>query len=178
MAVRLVVNPSPAPDNGTVEPAFYEILETPRSLRQVNATIQAQIILDEDTENEFEIEDVMVNVVTNQPNVRIIRENENTVRILGIYFDPFQDIFTFVERGSSDKLEQPKTVIGITNLPAQKDYYILEQDTREKTTILYNVTVVYKDTLTEELFTEEYDLIHNIINDFEGMRSFISEYYT
>jgi hypothetical protein len=179
MAVSLSVSPSPSSDDEDedVVSSFYEIIETPRSQRSVNATVQVQFVLDEESEDEYEIIDFRVVPTTNQPNVRIFNEDEETIRIVGTYFDPFLDIFTYVEKGSSDKLEQPKVVVGIANLPEQKDFFNLNQDGQEKVTVFYLVTVEYKDVLTEELFIEQFELTHDILNEFEGLRLFVSQYY-
>jgi hypothetical protein len=178
MAVKLIVSPSPeTDDDDDGVPEFYEILETPRSERSVDATIGVQFLIVEESEDEFELIDIRVVPRTNQPNVRIFKQDEETIRIQGTYFDPFIDIFTYVEKGSSDKIESPTTVIGVPNLPPKKDYFDLKQDTREFETVFYDVFVDYKDTLTEELFTERTFITHEIYNEWEGIRTFVTEYY-
>jgi hypothetical protein len=183
MVVRLIVNPGPIKDDDDEEedgpPAFYEILETPRSERRVDATVEVTFVVEEDSEDEYELVSLDVVARTNQPNVRIFKEENVTdiVNIQGTYFDPFEDFFTYVERGSSNLIETPKTVMGIPNLPPKKDYYDLVQDTTERVTVFYDVFVVYKDTLTEEIFEEKLEIRHDIYNEWEGMRTFVTEYY-
>jgi len=176
MAVSLIVNPSPESDDEE-PPEFFAILETPRSQRTVNATVSVQVVVEEGGEEEFEIEDFRVVPRTPQPNVLIFKEDEDTIRIQGTYFDPFDDIFTYVDKGSSDKLETPTTVVGVSNLPPNKDFFDLNQDDRQVETIFYDVFVDLKDKMTQEITTEELEITHDILNEFEGLRVFVAEYY-
>jgi hypothetical protein len=176
MAVTLTVSPSPETDDEE-PPEFFAILETSRSQRNVDATVSVQIVVEEGGEEEFEIEDFRIVPRTPQPNVLITKQNGETIRIQGTYFDPFDDIFRYVEKGSSDKIENPITVVGVSNLPPNKDYFDLNQDVRQVDTIFYDVFVDIKDKMTEEITTEQLEITHDILNEFEGLRIFVTEYY-
>jgi hypothetical protein len=176
MAVSLIVNPSPESDDEE-PPEFFAILETLRSQRSVDATIKAQVLVEEGEEEQFDIVDIRVVPRTPQPNVIIFKEDEETIRIQGTYLDPFDDIFRYVEKGSSDKLETPTTVVGVSNLPPNKDYFDLNQDVRLLETIFYDVFVDLKDKMTQEITTEELEVTHDILNELEGIRVFVAEYY-
>jgi hypothetical protein len=180
MVARLSVNPGPQDEDEDEDdgpPAFYEILETPRSERSVNATVSVSFFVEEDSEEEYELISFVIVPRVNQPNVRIFNIDEDTIRIQGTYFDPFEDFFTYVEKGSSNKIETPKTVIGIQNLPAKKDYYDLLQDTTERVTVFYDVFVEFEEVITKEIFKEQFQINHDIYNEWDGIRTFVTEYY-
>jgi len=106
-----------------------------------------------------------------EPDV-IITSGESSVSIVGTYKDPFEDFLTYVERGSSNLLETPKVVKSISNLPPQKDFYELDQDRNDFVTRTYTITVNLNSGSSETFI-----LTHNILNDLEGMRLFVSSYY-
>lgn len=184
MAISISVNPSPFIEDEDEEPTdLYEILETPRSVRSVNATVTVLIPSSGDDEGPpspptIEIISITVTPTTFQQNVRITEEANNVTKIQGTYRDPFSDIFNYVERGSSDLLETPKTVVGIVNLPSQKDFYNLAQDTTERTTVFYDMVVIYKNTVTQLANTEHFQITHDIYNEWDGMTSFVADYYS
>ena len=125
MAISITVSPgSPT-----------EISSTTRTLKAVNATITA-------TGDAGEIiQSTLVELEEDEPGVTIVNGITSS-SINGTYIDPFEDSFTYVERGSSNLIETPKTVIGTENMPPNKDFFILSQDTREESIRHYNVTVV------------------------------------
>lgn len=154
MAISIVVSPgSPT-----------EILSTTRTLKTVNATITA-------TGDAGEIiQSVLVELEENEPGVTILNEITSS-SISGTYIDPFEDSFTYVERGSSNLIETPKTVIGTENMPTNKDFFILSQDTREESVRHYNVTVI------SSAGSNSFEVTHSIYNEWEGIRSFVDNYY-
>ena len=154
MAISIVVSPgSPT-----------EILSTTRTLKTVNATITA-------TGDAGEIiQSVLVELEENEPGVTILNEITSS-SISGTYIDPFEDSFTYVERGSSNLIEAPKTVIGTENMPTNKDFFILSQDTREESVRHYNVTVI------SSAGSNSFEVTHSIYNEWEGIRSFVDNYY-
>jgi len=159
MAITLTINPA-GDDPET------EIEETSRAVRTINATITAS------TDDMMEIiESVSATIEENEPNV-VITAGITSVSIVGTYIDPFEDSFTYVERGSSNLIEDPKTVIGVANMPPNKDFYDLTQDTREESIRHYKITV------KTDLTTQEFDVTHKIYNEWEGIRTFVANYYT
>jgi len=154
MAISIVVSPgSPT-----------EISSTTRTLKTVNATITA-------TGDAGEIiQSVLIELEENEPGVTILNGITSS-SINGTYIDPFEDSFTYVERGSSNLIETPKTVIGTENLPPKKDYFILSQDTREESIRHYNVTVI------SNVGSNSFEVTHSIYNEWEGIRSFVDNYY-
>ena len=58
------------------------------------------------------------------------------------------------------------------NVPPNKNFYKLKQDTREESIRHYTITVV------TSLTTENFEVTHRIYNEWEGIRSFISNYYS
>ena len=158
MAITLTI--SPAGDDPETE-----IEDTSRTLRRVDATITASS--DDVLET---IESVTAVIEENEPGVTITG-GITSVSIVGTYIDPFEDSFTYVTRGSSNLIEEPKTVIGVANMPPNQDYYSLSQDTREESIRNYRVTV------TTDLTTELFLITHAIYNEWEGMRSFVANYY-
>jgi len=154
MAISIVVSPgSPT-----------EISSTTRTLKTVNATITA-------TGDAGEIiQSVLIELEENEPGVTILNGITSS-SINGTYIDPFEDSFTYVERGSSNLIETPKTVIGTENLPPKKDYFILSQDTREESIRHYNVTVISSGG------SNSFEVTHSIYNELEGIRSFVDNYY-
>lgn len=158
MAITLTI--SPAGDDPETE-----IEETTRTLRSVNATITAS------TDNMAEIiESVTATLEENEPQITI-SGGVTSVTIFGTYIDPFEDSFTYVEKGSSDLIEEPKIVIGVANMPPNKDFYNLSQDTREESIRNYKVIV------TTDLTTQQFNVTHAIYNEWEGIRSFVANYY-
>ena len=154
MAISIIVSPgSPT-----------EISSTTRTLKAVNATITA-------TGDAGEIiQSTLVELEEDEPGVTIVNGITSS-SINGTYIDPFEDSFTYVERGSSNLIETPKTVIGTENMPPDKDFFILSQDTREESIRHYNVTVV------SDVGSNSFEVTHSIYNEWEGIRSFVDNYY-
>ena len=154
MAISIIVSPgSPT-----------EISSTTRTLKAVNATITA-------TGDAGEIiQSTLVELEEDEPGVTIVNGITSS-SINGTYIDPFEDSFTYVERGSSNLIETPKTVIGTENMPPNKDFFILSQDTREESIRHYNVTVV------SDVGSNSFEVTHSIYNEWEGIRSFVDNYY-
>jgi hypothetical protein len=147
----------------TISPEI--IPDTTRAVKSINIVVTAtpvigQIILS-----------VNATLDSIEPDVKIT-SGETSVSIVGTYKDPFEDFLTYVERGSSNLLETPKTVEGISNLPPQKDFYELNQDRKRLAVRTYTITVNFMSGPAETFI-----LTHDILNDLEGMRSFVSSYY-
>jgi hypothetical protein len=95
----------------------------------------------------------------------------DTLSIIGTYNDPFNDTFTYVSKGSSDKIESPSTISGVSNVPPKKDLFKIGQDTSAKQTKTYSITVKH------DLGQDTFQITHDIENEWEGIRSFMTNYY-
>jgi len=95
----------------------------------------------------------------------------NTLSIIGTYKDPFNDTFTYVSKGSSDKIESPSTISGVANVPPKKDLFKVAQDTNAIQTKTYLITVKH------DLGQDTFQITHDIENEWEGIRSFMTDYY-
>jgi len=95
----------------------------------------------------------------------------STISISGTFADVFIDEFTYVDRGSSDLLETPKTTIGVFRLPPNKDFFNLDQDLRDDINITWTITVV---TTTS---TETFTLTQLLRNNWQFLANFIEQYY-
>lgn len=159
MAISISV--SPVGDSPT------EVQETTRSLRSINATITAS------TDDVLEtINSVSASLAgVSEPGITIT-PGSTSVTIVGTYADPFSDIFTYVSKGSSTKLETPTTAVGTENMPANKELYNLNQDLTQIATKTFNITVTYNTTLTQG-----FTVTQDILNELEGIRSFMDTYY-
>jgi hypothetical protein len=110
------------------------------------------------------------------PEPITINVSGSSISLSGKYLSGWQDIFTYVEAGESDKTDTPKTAIDISNMPPDKNLYDLDQDKKQSIIRQYSVTVVYDD---EETFVEETataNLDHEVFNDLEAMRQFMANY--
>jgi hypothetical protein len=161
MAVSLTI--SPAGDD-----PLTQIESTLRSVRTVNASITP-------TGDAGEV----INSVTATPiNVDgdiVITSGTSSVSIVGKYDDPFLDTFQYVSKGSSNKIENSTSVVGISNVPPNKELFDLDQDLRQLETIEYEITVEYDDEFFAPA-TETFTVTHDIINDLEAIRSFLDSY--
>ena len=162
MAINIVV--SPVGDTPT------EIQSTIRSVREVNATITAS---GDETETNIIVSASLTGV--SQPDITIT-SGPILVTIIGKYVDSFLDTFKYVNKGSSDKIETPTTVVGVQNVPPTKELFDLSQDTRLFELKTYLITVNYDDALLVP-GTETFTVTQQIINDLEGIRSFMDTYY-
>jgi hypothetical protein len=157
MAITLTISPSGSNP-------LTQIQDTNRILRTVNATITA--VTDDILETITSV------TATQQQNEQVIITGGTTsVSINGTYIDPFIDSFTYVERESNNLIGSPITIIGTANVPPNKYLYNLLQDTRENSIRTYNVTV------NTNLTTQQFVVTHSINNEYEGIRSFMANYY-
>ena len=117
------------------------------------------------------ITNVTASVAGNQPDL-VITPSSSSVSITGTLTDPFVDEFTYVEPGESDKTQTPTVVQRIPNMPADKILYNLNQDNTTPYIETFTITV------TSDTGTTTFTLELKINNEYEGIRSFISNYYT
>lgn len=156
MAILLTLSPE-----GDSETEFEEV---PRSNPVVNNSVTI-----EGDEDEV-IESVTCTVSGSQPDI-VISTTLESVSITGTYLDPYEDVFTYVEKGSSSQLQTPSVVSGVANLPPQKDFFDLDQDTRNFVTVTYSVEVVH------DLGTDNFELTQNIYNEWDAIYNVIDNYY-
>ena len=100
--------------------------------------------------------------------------------ITGSIEDPFVDEFTYIEQGESDKTQSPVTVQRLVNMPSDKLFYDLNQDNTNFTTEIFNITVQWESGTAGNLVAQTpatFTLELKIYNEWEGIRSFVSNYY-
>ena len=136
-----------------------------RSNFTMNQTVTASSDDGSDT-----ITNVTASVAGSQPNL-VITPSSSSVSITGTLTDPFVDEFTYIDEGQSDRTQTPVTVQKIVNMPADKVMYNLNQDTTVYATETFTITV------TADTGTTVFTLELKIYNEWEGIRSFISNYY-
>ena len=108
-----------------------------------------------------------------------ITPSTNSVSISGAFDDPFSDSFTYVEKGGTDLVDTPTTVVGVSNMPANKDFYFLDQDQRWYVLVTFTIQVVETQPLTLGGATNtvtRYPTLR-VKNSWEGIRSFVDTYY-
>ena len=111
-----------------------------------------------------------------------ITDSTSSVNIGGTLQDPFIDVFTYVEQNETDKTMTPVVVERVVNMPADKIYYDLNQDANEYVSRFFIITVRWEmgpsgGTLVEQT-PATFTLELKIYNEWEGIRSFVSNYYT
>jgi hypothetical protein len=162
MAVTLTI--SPAGDD-----PLTQIESTLRSVRTVNATITAS------GDSGEVIKNVTATIISVGGDV-IITPSSSSVTIVGKYDDPFLDTFQYVSKGSSNKIETPTSVIGVSNVPPNKELFDLDQDLRQLEIIEYEITVEYDDEFFAPA-TSKFTVTHDILNELEAIRLFVDEYF-
>ena len=125
------------------------------------------------------VTNVTATVQGTQPNL-VITPGSTSVSITGSIEDPFVDEFTYIEQGESDKTQSPVTVQRLVNMPSDKLFYELNQDNTNFTTEIFNITVQWESGTAGNLVAQTpatFTLELKIYNEWEGIRSFISNYY-
>jgi len=106
-----------------------------------------------------------------------ITPGTNSVSISGTFDDPFSDSFTYVEKGGTNLVDTPTTIIGVSNMPANKEYYLLDQDTRNYVIVTFTIQVVVTTTIGGATSTVTKTATLQVNNEWEGIRSFVDTYY-
>ena len=125
------------------------------------------------------VTNVTATVQGTQPNL-VITPGSTSVSINGSIEDPFVDEFTYIEQGESDKTQSPVTVQRLVNMPSDKLFYDLNQDNTNFTTEIFNITVQWESGTAGNLVAQTpatFTLELKIYNEWEGIRSFVSNYY-
>ena len=126
----------------------------------------------------YNASDTVVGGATDLTSSLTITPGTTSVSISGTFDDPFSDSFTYVEKGGTDLVDTPTTVIGVSNMVPNKEFYLLDQDTRNYVIVTFTIQVVetapspYTDSNT---VTTTATLQVN--NEWEGIRSFVDTYY-
>ena len=129
--------------------------------------------------NVCNVTNVTASVQGNQPDL-VITPGSTSVSITGSIEDPFVDEFKYVEQGESDKSSTPVTVQRLVNMPPDKVMFDLNQDNTSYTTETFIVTVQWESGPAGNLTAQTpatFTLELKIYNEWEGIRSFISNYY-
>ena len=125
----------------------------------------------------YNASDSVVGGATDLTSTLTITPGQNQVSISGTFDDPFSDSFTYVEKGSTNLVETPTTIIGVSNVPANKEYYLLDQDTRNYVILTFTIVVTIFATIGNTTSTETFTATLQVNNEWEGIRSFVDTYY-
>ena len=106
-----------------------------------------------------------------------ITPGQNQVSISGTFDDPFSDSFTYVDKGGTNLVDTPTTIIGVSNMPANKEYYLLDQDTRNYVIVTFTILVEVTTTIGNTTSTVTKTATLQVNNEWEGIRSFVDTYY-
>ena len=128
------------------------------------------------------VTNVTASVAGTQPDL-VITPGTTSVNIGGTLQDPFNDQFTYVEKGTDASLypKTPVTVTKLSNMPSGKLMYNLEQDNTTPYIETFTITVNWEQGPAGNLVAQTpvtFTLELKINNAYEGIRSFISNYYT
>ena len=110
----------------------------------------------------------------------VITDGSTSVSIGGTLSDPFLDVFKYVEQGQSDKTSTPVTVERLVNMPPDKVMFDLQQDGTSYVTKTFTVTVQWESGPVGNLTAQTpatFTLELKIYNSWEGIRSFVANYY-
>ena len=132
--------------------------------------------------NVANVTNVTASVAGTQPDL-VITPGTTSVNIGGTLQDPFNDQFTYVEKGTDASLypKTPVTVTKVDNMPSGKLMYNLEQDNTTPYIETFTITVNWEQGPAGNLVAQTpvtFTLELKINNAYEGIRSFISNYYT
>jgi hypothetical protein len=116
----------------------------------------------------------------NEPDL-VITPGTTSVNIGGSIQDPFIDRFTYVDEGRSDLNQTPTTVERIINMPSDKIFFNLDQDNNVYVSRFFDITVQWESGTTGNLVAQTpatFVLELKIYNEWEGIRAFVSNYYS
>ena len=125
----------------------------------------------------YNASDSVVGGATDLTSTLTITPGTTSVNISGTFDDPFSDSFTYVEKGGTDLVDTPTTIIGVSNMPANKEYYLLDQDTRNYVIVTFTIQVVVTTTIGGATSTVTKTATLQVNNEWEGIRSFVDTYY-
>ena len=125
----------------------------------------------------YNASDSVVGGATDLTSTLTITPGTTSVNISGTFDDPFSDSFTYVDKGGSNLVDTPTTVIGVSNVPPNKDFYFLDQDTRNYVIVTFTIEVVVTTTIGGATSTVTQTATLQVNNEWEGIRSFVDTYY-
>jgi len=125
-------------------------------------------------EETFTVTDIQIQLIGDQEPITI-SVSEPTISFSGTYLSGFEDVFTFVPPGQSNKTTTPIDS-NISDLPEGQDLFNLNQDQKHFIPREYDVTVTYVEDTTQTVTVENLILTHEVFNDLEAMRSFMANY--
>ncbi len=121
--------------------------------------------------------DTVVGGATDLSSTLTITPGTTSVSISGTFNDPFSDSFTYVDKGGTNLVDTPTTVIGVSNVPPNKEFYLLDQDTRNYVIVTFTIEVVVTTTIGGATNTVTQTATLQVNNEWEGIRSFVDTYY-
>lgn len=104
-----------------------------------------------------------------EPNINI-SVNANVVTISGKYTATFTDEFSYLEPGATGLNLTPNVVVGLFNMPPDKNLFKLDQDTRQSETRTYNIVV------NSSSGSNTIPITQLVLNTLESMRLFMDTY--
>ena len=125
----------------------------------------------------YNASDSVVGGATDLTSTLTITPGTTSVNISGTFDDPFSDSFTYVDKGGTNLVDTPTTVIGVSNVPPNKEYYLLDQDTRNYVIVTFTIEVVVDTTIGGTTSTVTQTATLQVNNEWEGIRSFVDTYY-
>ena len=125
----------------------------------------------------YNASDSVVGGATDLTSTLTITPGTSSVSISGTFDDPFSDSFTYVEKGGTNLVDTPTTVIGVSNMPPNKEYYLLDQDTRNYVIVTFTILVEVTTTIGNTTSTVTKTATLQVNNEWEGIRSFVDTYY-
>ena len=125
----------------------------------------------------YNASDSVVGGATDLTSSLTITPGTSSVSISGTFDDPFSDSFTYVEKGGTNLVDTPTTVIGVSNMPPNKEYYLLDQDTRNYVIVTFTILVEVTTTIGNTTSTVTKTATLQVNNEWEGIRSFVDTYY-
>lgn len=115
-------------------------------------------------------------VLDGDPDDITISNGTSSFTISGAYNATWEDKFTYVSAGASDKTETPTTVTYQPNVPPDENMYKLVQDLSDPKVRTYTVTVGYTDAETGSPATDVATFTHNVQQNLEIIRGFMANY--
>ena len=89
----------------------------------------------------YDSSESVVGGATDLTSTLTITPGTTSVSISGTFNDPFSDSFTYVDKGGTNLVDTPTTVVGVSNVPANKEFYLLDQDTRYYVVVTFTILV-------------------------------------
>ena len=126
----------------------------------------------------YNASDTVVGGSTDLSSTLTITPGTSSVSISGTFNDPFSDSFTYVDKGGTNLVDTPTIVIGVSNVPPNKDFYFLDQDTRWYVIVTFTIEVVETaPSPSTDSNTVTRTATLRVENEWEGIRSFVDTYY-